>query len=69
MRKIREREGKSWGKFYRARGARSEGFANEGTEIFIVADGGVEEKLIFIESSPAVAFLSGQRIFDDSIIV
>ena len=69
MRKIREREGKSWGKFYRARGARSEGFANERTEIFIVADGGVEEKLIFIESSPAVAFSSGQRIFDDSIIV
>ena len=50
------------GSWYRL--ARSEGLANEGTEIFIVADGGVEEKLIFIESPPVVAFSTTPSLFN-----
>lgn len=38
----------------RLRLARGEGFANEGTEIFIVADGGGEEKLIKLLRGVAV---------------
>ena len=48
LRKIREKRGEKLGeilsRWYRL--AISEGFANEGTEIFIVADGEGEEKLI-----------------------